>query len=246
MSIILSPRILILWSLGNFGKPANCFGREHVASMLVSLETIQRRIFSGTNVVQYLKTLIEERFGVSDIPDGYLYFPTSLGGLELHNPFIDLVQLRDAVLQNPTSALENIPASEAEEYRQAKFNYEHGTIYRDNNIFPQFVPADRATFMSLEEFTRYREEFYSMQSGNIYSVFENLLKQPEKMGATPSSHDSQLFQEHNIHGEYWQWLALMYKDDMIERFGGLNIVDRTLLPSSIISVYQSGRVKWQG
>lgn len=66
----------------NFGKPGNCFGREHVDSMLEWLERIQRRIFSDTSVVEYLKNTIRERFGVSDIPDGYLYFPTSLGGLE--------------------------------------------------------------------------------------------------------------------------------------------------------------------
>jgi hypothetical protein len=214
--------------------------------MLVSLETIQRRVFSGTNVVQYLKNIIEERFGVSDIPDGYLYFPASLGGLELHNPFIDLVQLKDAVLQNPASALADITAFEAEAYRQAKFKYEHGTIYRATNMFPDFVPTDRATFMTLEEFTRYREEFYSSQQGNIYSAFEKLLEQPAKMSVNPSSPDIQLFHEHNMHGQYWQWLALMYKDDMMERFGGLNIVGRALLPSSIISIYRSGRVKWQG
>ena len=32
--------------------------------------------------------------------------------------------------------------------------------------------------MSYEEFSRYREEFYSPYEGNLYSVFNELLQQP--------------------------------------------------------------------
>jgi len=112
----------------NFGKPANCFGRQHVDSMLESLERIQRSIFSDKSVIDHLKMTIQDRFGILDIPDGYFYFPANLGGLELHNPFIGLVQLRDSVYGHPESALDCFFKAEEEAYQKAKIAYETGKV----------------------------------------------------------------------------------------------------------------------
>jgi hypothetical protein len=232
--------------LGNFGKPATCFGREHVDSMLLTLESIQRRVFSNASVVQYLKNTIEARFGIQDIPDGYFYFPADLGGLELINPFIGLIQLRDAVYDVPDSALSFVTSAEKDAYYKAKAVFESGRIDRRYNAAPNFVPKDHDKFISLEEYTKYREEFSSSYHGNICSVFEELLRQPAKQGVQPHASDTSLFSSHGMGDDYWQWVALLYKDGMVERFGSLNIVDRALLPTSMISLYRSGRVKWQG
>ena len=103
----------------NFGKPANCFGRQHVDNMLATHERNQRQIFSSStsvdnpelenssgSVIEFLKNTIEQRFGTKDIPDGYFYFPTELGGLEVRNPFIGLLQIRDAVYDGPAKLLD--------------------------------------------------------------------------------------------------------------------------------------------
>lgn len=232
--------------LGNFGKPANCFGREHINSMLTALETIQRRVFSGTGVLEYLKAAIKTRFGVEDIPDGYFYFPADLGGLELHNPFIGLVQLQDAVYEDPDSALSFVVLAEKEAYRQAKIAFDHGHMGHRHLSELKFKPDQPNTFMSFEEYTQFREEFAWWHHGNIASVFEELLRQPAKQTIQPTSNDLSLFHDNGMGDEYLQWVALLYKDDMIKRFGGLKIVDRALLPTSMISLYKSGRVKWQG
>lgn len=91
----------------NFGKPANCFGREHVDMILSTMTHIQTRIFSDSNVVDFLKTTLDSRFGIKNIADGYLYLPTSLGGLELQNPFIGVLQIRDAVFEQPTAVMDD-------------------------------------------------------------------------------------------------------------------------------------------
>ena len=238
--------MLTMCLLGNFGKPANCFGREHVNSMLTALETIQRRVFSGTSVVQFLKNAIEARFGVQDIPDGYFYFPADLGGLELNNPFIGLVQLQETVYEDPENALSYVILAERDTYLHAKLTFEEGTIDRRDHAAPNFVPHDHDKFMSFEEYTKFREEFYWVHHGNICSVFEELLRQPAKQGILPTPNDSALFHSNGMGDDYWQWVALLYKDDMIKTFGNLKIVDRALLPTSMISLYRSGRVKWQG
>jgi hypothetical protein len=231
----------------NFGKPANCFGRQHVDSMLESLERIQRRIFSDTNVVEYLKNTIHERFGVSDIPDGYLYFPISLGGLELHNPFIGLLQLRDSVYENPASALDDFMLTEADLYRSAKSDFENGRISRHGNQDPNFVPENSYEFMSFEEFTRYREEFACDWDGYLYHVFTDLLRQPTAETVDLNQSDSIALNAYpNMGDDYWRWVAQLYGPDMTERFGGLNIVDAGLLPIGMVNLFRSGRVKWQG
>ncbi|KAJ3569215.1 hypothetical protein NPX13_g6159 [Xylaria arbuscula] len=105
----------------NFGQPANCFGREHVDKILATHQRIQREVFSSsssssisplligeaqpkepiTGVVEYLKHLLHSRFGVSNIPDAYLFFPMELGGLDLRSPFISILPVRGAVLDDP-------------------------------------------------------------------------------------------------------------------------------------------------
>jgi hypothetical protein len=234
----------------NFGKPANCFGREHVDMMLSAMNRIQTRIFSDSNVVDYLKTTLGERFGISDIPDGYLYFPTGLGGLELQNPFIGLLQVRDAVYEQPASALDDFVKAEVDAYRRAKIAFDNGKVDRDDVDDADFVPDDADTFMSFEEFAKFREEFECEYDGNLLSVFQELLEQPgpEFLDVNPNDvmtlSNSQSFA--NMDAGYMRWVAQLYGHDMNERFGGLKIVDAGLLPIGMVNLFRSGRVKWQG
>ncbi|TVY18726.1 histone H3 [Lachnellula arida] len=234
----------------NFGKPANCFGREHVDMMLSAMNRIQTRIFSDSNVVDFLKKTLEQRFGISDIPDGYLYFPTGLGGLELQNPFIGLLQVRDAVFEQPASTIDDFIEAELDAYRCAKIAFDKGQIDHDYVNDPDFVPDDADTFMSFEEFARFREEFECDFEGSLYNVFLELLEQPgpEFLDVNPNDvttlSTSQSFE--NMDAGYMRWVAQLYGPDMTERFGGLNIVDAGLLPIGMVNLFRSGRVKWQG
>ncbi|KAF4624268.1 hypothetical protein G7Y89_g13905 [Cudoniella acicularis] len=176
----------------NFGKPANCFGREHVDMMLSTMTRIQTRIFSDSNVVDFLKSTLEKRFGISDIPDGYLYFPTGLGGLELQNPFIGILQVRDAVFEHPASALDDFVEAEMYAYTQAKTAFDKGEVGR---VESEFAPKDADTFFFLRR---------------VHEI--------------PYARDA------NMQDGYMRWVAQLYGPDMIERFGGLKIVDAGLLP----------------
>ena len=50
--------------------------------------------------------MIEERFDVSDIADGYLYFPTNLGALGLRSPFVTLYQIRNHLSEYPDQIMD--------------------------------------------------------------------------------------------------------------------------------------------
>ncbi|KAF5867639.1 uncharacterized protein Bfra_010614 [Botrytis fragariae] len=244
----------------NFGKPSNSFGRAHVDAMLSSFRHIQNLIFTNTNVVSYLKDTLKERFGIDNVPDGYLYFPTSLGGLELHNPFIGLLQLRDGVYEAPETLMDNFFESEIEAYRVAKDKFEKRAPQVNVAMARHWQYdgrdlSDLQDFMSFEEFTRYREKAGSFHEGNLFEVFENLLKQPSKESADWD--ESDMIQAKAIEGGlssafegmdmgYWKWVVKLYGEEMIERFGGLAVVDKGLLPTGMVNLVRSGKVQWQG
>lgn len=258
----------------NFGKPANCFGSGHVDSMLAAHERIQRKIFTAMDssetgdcgsVVAYLKKTIEERFGVKDIPDGYFYFPTELGGLEVQNSFIRLLQIRDVVSQSPEKLLDTFEQAERDAYKAKMVDY---ITARTRNAgqyesrADNFQPADPSAFMPFDEYVKYREELLYGYSNELVDVFDELLKQPDEESIATDGNgqitialQALTSQQANLKGilpswfsmePYWKWVAQLYGPEMIDKFGGFNIVDPGLLPIGMVSLFRSGRVKWQG
>jgi hypothetical protein len=244
----------------NFGKAANCFGRDHIDTMLATHRHIQESVFDGGNVVQHLNQMIKDRFGVSDLPDGFLFFPVELGGLDLKSPFVGLLQIRDSVKANPYDLLDEYEEKEKDDYADAKRRFDKGELgpSRGNTEQPDFRPDDADVFFSFEEFTQYREAFASMGKANLHNVYLELLKRPSEQPVDPSNQVQQALQElrqSNLRGiswnwysmnAYWKWIAQMYGPDMIARFGGFNIVDPGWLPIGMVSQFRQRRTKWQG
>ncbi|PPQ65030.1 hypothetical protein CVT24_008178 [Panaeolus cyanescens] len=94
------------------GKMANCaVEREAVVDVVDTLARIQREVFEGDDAtdlglggqpatsgktrtaLEYLRSTLESRFGVKDLPDGYFYFPISSGGLEIWNPMVEVLAM---------------------------------------------------------------------------------------------------------------------------------------------------------
>jgi hypothetical protein len=247
----------------NFGKPANCFGLAHIDKMLAMHRHIQRSIFPGGSIVQYLKKMIEDRFGVSDIPDGFLYFPVELGGLELKSPFVGLLQIRDSVTEHPHGLLEEYLEDKRDDYANAKQRFDSGGItdMRYNVEDPNWKPQDSDTFFSFEEFSRFAEDLSPTVSekANLCAKYTKLLETPSEEPVQLTNGVSQALDQlqgqANLRGivsnwysmdAYWRWVCQMYSSEMIERFGGLNVVDFGLLPIGMVSMFRQRRTKWQG
>ncbi|KAL6718517.1 hypothetical protein ACLMJK_004609 [Lecanora helva] len=255
----------------NFGKPANCFGRQHLDNMLATHERIQRKIFSesakaiGTrstdregSLISFLRYEIEARFGVHDVPDGYFYLPTELGGLEIRNPFVGLLQIRDTVQDDPNKLLDEFEEAEKEAYRFAKTQFENDEVDRDPN--EKYVPEDMHQFFSFEEYTKYREELTFDVEANLVDFFSSLLSKPTEEPV--DTHDcgnvkvalNALGTRTDLRGilsnwysmePYWKWIAQLYGPEIIEKFGGFDVVDPGVLPMGMVSLFRSGRVNWQ-
>jgi hypothetical protein len=242
----------------NFGKPANCFGREHVDNILGTYERIHRVLFSSNSksVVEYVKALLEERFGASDIPDGFIFFPIELGGLELKNPFVGPLLIRDSVLENPAELLDSFEEAENAAYAKAKQRFEtSGRAFRKDR---RWAPdTDKETFMSFEEYTRYREDMSYGYQDELVNVFDKLMRRPAEVDITASvdvlDGINNGLQGKNTRGiiypwacmdPYWKSVTQLYGPDLMDRFGSLNIVDAGLLPIGMVSLFKGKRTQW--
>ena len=255
----------------NFGKPANCFGRQHVDRMLATHERIQRKIFAssadvpkalsrngGGSVVEFLRQIMENRFGIKDVPDGYFFFPSEMGGLEIRSPFINLVQLREATEKQPSKLVGDFLDNERESYRMAKMRFESGETHQahDDREDPNFEPHDANTFFSFEEFVKHRE----VSDPELRKLLKHLLAPPTEQTLDIDNHGvvinalNAISNQQNSRGPfgnwysmdpYWKWVAQLHGPEMIQRFGGLRIVDSGLLPTGMVSLLRNARLDWQ-
>lgn len=124
----------------SFGQPANCFGRGHVDMILETHRRIQHVLFADgsaadSSVTEYLKNLIGKRFGVSDVPDAFLYFPEELGGLGLRNPFIPFLVIREELCKSPEARMAEFFAEEKQDYKNFKKEFDAlGTLGRKRRM----------------------------------------------------------------------------------------------------------------
>jgi hypothetical protein len=248
----------------NFGKSANCFGRQQVDQILAAHERIHRTLFpEDGSVVAYLKRLLKQRFDVDDVPDGFLFFPVELGGLGLQSPFVGPLQIRDSVIENPVSLLDEFEKAERDHYRLMRENFEKGEFDEERYEVddPDWEPAEgKDTFMSFQEYTKYREELEYRFTNSLKNVFQTLLVKPQEQAIEASS---KVFNAISSLGHstttlkgitanwyqmdpYWKWVTQLYGPEMIDKFGGLNVVEPGLLPVGMVSIFQSKRVSWQG
>lgn len=249
----------------NFGTPANCFGQQHVDMMLQTHERIQREIFSteqgsgDRSVITFLRKTIQSRFGNTSIPDGYFFLPIDLGGLELSSPFINLVGLRDSIIASPDSLLDDFFTTEVDKYNTLKRRYAMKPKER-LVATNRFRPDDIDTFMSFEEYTRHRELLNYGLGPQLVNVYDQLLRHPSQQDIGYDSTGpisvglAQLKNQNGLSGiksdwsamsPYWKWVAQLYGPEIVDRFGGFNVVDPGLLPIGLISQFRSGRVSWR-
>jgi hypothetical protein len=238
----------------NFGKASNCFGREHVDRMLATHRHVQESIFEGGNVVQYLKKMIADRFKVHDVPDGFLLFPVELGGLELKSPFVGLLQTRESVLENPYELMDELRKNEVDDYNTAKTAFDNGAMQKHRGLSiedPKYTPSDPDRFFDFDEYTRFREAFYKQGKANLPHTYSELLRRPEEepidVSVQVSQALDQLQGQSNLRGinshwysmdAYWKWVAQMYGPEMLEKFGGMNVVDPGLLPIGMVGFFR--------
>ncbi|EEY14116.1 conserved hypothetical protein [Verticillium alfalfae VaMs.102] len=198
-----------------------------------------------------LKQMIAERFGVQDVPDGYLYFPLSLGGLGLQNPFVPMFLLRESVLEDPGKVMDDYMTEEAARYRAARAAFEspHDDLDGTNrmnrtveDLKRDYPDLKNERFFSYDEYTRYQER----TSRALGRAFDQLRREPEPEPLRE-------MEDGVCSGSAWQklsaqerWVCRQHAKDMVSRFGGLAVVEQGLLPMGMMGMLRQSRFKWQG
>jgi hypothetical protein len=243
----------------NFAKPAVCFGRAHIDMVVSTLSRIETEIFSTTkrtgngtlpgSVTNYLRDVIAERFNAYKLPEGFFFLPIELGGLELHNPFIPFLAMRENIKQTPKRRLQKAFLEDEEDYNAAKERFEKfGSEYHAVEKLD-----DSAAFMSLEEYMLYPES----HSSALLAAYKDLLRVPDEIpiGETPEFHSLQRELDKNRGvicsnwygmSPYWKWVVEMYHAGMVQKYGGLSAVDKEFMPLGVVKVLREGKVKWEG
>ncbi|VUC28068.1 unnamed protein product [Clonostachys rosea] len=252
-----------------FGEPAFCFGDGHVESILETYKEMQRALFNegsdtDVGVVEYLKGVIRDRFGVTDVPDAFIYLPEQFGGLGLTNPFLRLLEIRESLQESPPEKiLQKILDEEKERYLEFKKNFEECENFEDRirrcvlkarhwqlkeSSFQNLTAIERENFMSFEEYCQYRGTL----SQPLATAYEKLTGVPVVIGPELDDDvhkmllygtDKKLLGGPSKEREIG-WALQLYADTLRHDYGGMRLVDKKYLPLGVATVMRGKAVKW--
>ena len=249
-----------------FGEPAHCFGRPHVDAILDTYKKMYDVIFetenpqSGRTVTDYLRRRIESEFNVFEVPDAFFFFPEKLGGLGLRNPFVSIFMLRDRLTKSPRELMEGFLKSERELYEVEKESFDKRTATQQRRIWQNmesncepdelkeaFSPGEKGKFLSFDEWSKFREAKSSKFCG-LYGAFMEVPSSsyPETTRAVEDAmkRARNMFGIGNL-GAEMEWTLYLYAEDLMTKFGGLNLVDKQFLPIGVLDMIKGKKVRWQ-
>ncbi|GIK05437.1 hypothetical protein Aspvir_009547 [Aspergillus viridinutans] len=236
----------------NFGQPAFCFERDHVDLILATYEKVQKALFNthgrASIVTEHLRHIIEERFGVSEIPDAFFFFPEQLGGLGLRNPFVSTLLVRDELSSTPVQLINDYKENEKQAYLDAKNKFEELTVRERFQLYQEVLPgaesgetpvpdrSELSTFMSFEEYARFRES----TDNHLRVLYMKLMFQ---VSSALEKVQSQI--DYPVGNNELKWILQLYANEPLRLLGGLSLVDKRFLPVGVLAMVKGKRFTWQ-
>lgn len=232
----------------NFGCPRNVLGAKHVQMVIKAFVEIQQEVFPDHgSVTGYLRSVIAEKFNMDDIPDGWFYWPTRLGGLGLDNPIINLLSVKaltDLGIEGKFSRQMLAFTSEYDEDRKEWEESERA----------QRVDAPKV-YMSYDDYLAGWEE-HSDSWASFYTSLqrETLNESPEETAditaalatiAAPQRSTSEPQEDFDSMSVYWKWVVARYAAEMKHKFNGLEAVTPGILPIAMVEAFRSMRIRWE-
>lgn len=245
--------------VNNFGSPpANCFGKRHVDMVIDTLEHIQLELFPKHqgSVTSYLADAVQESFGVQNIPTGWYYWPISMGGLGVKNPFIPLYAIRDNICVDPTIEFKKLEEKDEQKYTMRKERWDNGSLKRPSNVSRALQDEP---FMSYEEYILHRPQ----RLKNWCVCYSELLEAPKECQVALTAEIGAALSNVSVAAGslagnaeiskngwsnmsvYWRWVVACYGKGMVDKWGGLEVVRPGSLPVGMVDVWKSKKVKWE-
>lgn len=243
----------------NCGAPVTVYGVKHVNTIIDTLVRIQRTLFEdGLNAK--IGKMLEKRFGVdaASIPQGWYVWPCALGGLEVKDFLVEFFLLKNGFGgRSIEKILQNAARDEEKAYEEAKESWKEAPTTQSilSRLRDSKVKADEP-FFSKEEYDRGWEEC----SSAWMHAYSKLLERPSiaTVASTPrlqsavqvlSSEGLAAFHssspDWSSFSPYWRWVIGIYHEEMTQKLGSLAIVDPSLVPVGMVSVFKSSRMRWE-
>jgi hypothetical protein len=158
--------------------------------------------------------------------------------------------IREEFAHDPFKFMDNFKEYEAKAYKTVKENFEglaerdkrkrYRSIYHDDyaNASPSF-----GEFLSMEDFTRYIE----VPSSELKSIYKFLMLKPSTKNIDISDKVSSALSSLGLDDLNMEkkWLIQLYSAELYERFGGLSIVEKRLLPLGVMTMLRNEKITWQ-
>ena len=214
----------------NFGDPAHCFGRTHADEVIETYSRIQNELFplTGGSVIQCIQRMIEERFGVKDIPNGWFYFPISRGGLEVWNPVVDFLSVRNNLKKQPNTFFA-LMEGDVKEYASLYVAWQSGESWSAGTT---------KKFLTYAQYVEGRET----RLRRWWDAYKELQRAPTASSIRLSSRICEDLK--STDDGYQEWNAALYADEIFRRFGTLTIVEPALIPVGMVSVFKNSKIQW--
>lgn len=143
-------------------------------------------------MVEHIKGMIKDRFGVDNVPDAFIYLPESLGGLAVRNPFISLLETRKELeRQSPEAIIKGMHEAEHEDYKNMKKKFDETesvdkriakfqqiSKYRDSTISQLLSTQELENFVEIDEYNRWR----NLRSHGLENAYLKLCEVPSSQG----------------------------------------------------------------
>jgi len=234
-----------------FGEPAYIFGPKHVKRILETYTRMQRELFESDgkaeNLANHIKTMLHERFDATYVPEAFLYFPESLGGLGIINPFIRLLLVNDDLTKSPDELFEEMEVDEDELWSGLKEAFEklpdREKRTRATRIYGPGSKAempDMDSFMRREEYLPYRETM----SSHLSNLYQKLISVPveKPVGLTEGlSYGLDLVDPSNE----MMWLLELHHQTLIDELGGTRLIPKKFLPLAVLKMVREKAVAWR-
>lgn len=223
-------------------QPANCFGAQHITAMKAMFLHVYKRVFQEGNLTSHVRNQIKQRFPsfTGSVLDAFIFLPVELGGLGAQNPFVNLAQLHGQMPKDPRNIMITFLNVERMVYRDAKMSFQQGhtRVSVDNKY------QATGDFLQFAEYIRRREE----ASPELLEAYNILLKQP-KPGKVQISDEVRAMlgrgEDLKSYSPDKLYLLELYKDELVQNFGGLRIVEKKLLPTGMVRLARKQRIKWK-
>ena len=233
----------------NLGHIGWSLGQKHARLAMEYISIVQKSVFSDLSngkhhdIVPYLSDRIKNepylRASSVELPSEFFYFPTTMGGLNVHNPFAKFLGRISLLWPNIDERVEGTIELERKSYDKAKEKFEAG-------LGPQDLDPDEP-FMSYDEYAK----AFEARGRHLARLYKTMTDEFEESPPRLSLNAKTLLNRYSrIHfgappPNLETWALEMFGSDAFDRFGDLNIGDKEYLPIGLVNLLLKERMRWQ-